>query len=173
MRKGLGVGVAGALAGLVITVAPPAWSQAAPPSPRVQELARDLAYTTAADSLMRQVLEATVQPLTFNLKAANPGREADIDSLFEKTLLPAFRTAMQPVLDSVARNYAARFTEAELKAMVDFYATPVGQKALNELPSLIRRTMVQAQGAMPQLLTPVMREFTAACQRQGLKLPSQ
>ncbi|MBB6251587.1 DUF2059 domain-containing protein [Nitrospirillum iridis] len=171
MRKGSGAGVAGVLLGLSLAGAMPAWSQTAAPSPHAVELARDLAYATTADSLMRQVLEATVQPLTFNLKAANPGREADVDALFEKTLLPSFRTAMQPVLDAAARTYAARFTEAELKAMLDFYASPVGQKALNELPSLMRRSVAQAQGALPQLLGPVMEEFRAACERQGLKLP--
>ncbi|MEA1673864.1 DUF2059 domain-containing protein [Nitrospirillum sp. BR 11163] len=175
MREGLFAGVAGLcqaiVVGAVIMAAAPVVAQTASPTPKALELARALADRMDADDLMQQVLGATVQPLTFNLKAANPGREADVDALFEHTLLPDFRKAMGPVLEGYAQAYAARFTEAELAAILAFYDSPAGAKLLKEMPGLRQRGRARAQAVLPQALGPVLGGFITACKGKGLTIP--
>ncbi|MDZ5648819.1 DUF2059 domain-containing protein [Nitrospirillum sp. BR 11828] len=170
MRKGLFAGVVG-LGVAAILWAGAGLAQSPAPTPRALELARALADRVNADDVMQQVLAATVQPLTFNLKAANPGREAEVDALFEQSLLPAFRKAMAPVIDSYAQAYAARFTEAELKTILDFYASPTGAKMLKEMPVVQQRGRGRAQALLPQALGPVVSDFITTCKGNGLTIP--
>ncbi|MDG3443379.1 DUF2059 domain-containing protein [Nitrospirillum amazonense] len=174
MRKGTAAGMAG-LCMVVMMWAGSGLAQSptpmAAPTPKALELARALADRVDADDLMQQVLGATVQPLTFNLKAANPGREADVDALFEHTLLPDFRKAMAPVIDGYAQAYAARFTEAELAAILAFYDSPAGAKMLKEMPGVQQRGRARAQAVLPQALGPVLGNFVTACKGKGLVVP--
>lgn len=41
--------------------------------------------------------------------------------------------------NDLANMYMQTFTEKELKAVNDFYITPVGQKVINELPQLVQQ----------------------------------
>ncbi|TWB20799.1 hypothetical protein FBZ89_106202 [Nitrospirillum amazonense] len=168
VRKEIAAGVAG-LCMVIMMWAGSGLAQS--PTPKALELARALADRVNADDLMQQVLGATVQPLTFNLKAANPGREADVDALFEHTLLPDFRKAMAPVIDGYAQAYAARFTEAELAAILAFYDSPAGAKMLKEMPGLQQRGRARAQAVLPQALGPVLGNFVTACKGKGLTIP--
>ncbi|MEX0879342.1 MAG: DUF2059 domain-containing protein [Thermoanaerobaculia bacterium] len=73
----------------------------------------------------------------------NPGLEPFRDVMVKWLKKYMTWQAMAPELTKL---YAANFTEAELKAMVAFYKTPAGQKALLKMPELTQRSaMIGAQ----------------------------
>jgi hypothetical protein len=82
--------------------------------------------------------------------------------LKEKGTVPAdFDSRMKKMMDELAKDmpvdeiteamipaYQAHFTHADIEAMNTFYASPVGQKVLEQLPAVMREGM---QAAMPLL----------------------
>jgi hypothetical protein len=72
------------------------------------------------------------------------------------------------------RLYQEVFTEAELREMIAFYQTPLGQKMLARMPTLMTKSNELAsrriQAAMPQL----MQRLQAAMQENAkTKAPSK
>ena len=65
------------------------------------------------------------------------------------------------------RLYLEVFTEPEVRELIDFYQTPLGQKMLTKLPALLAKSnemsMRRVQAAMPQL----MERLQAAMQGGG------
>ena len=48
------------------------------------------------------------------------------------------------LVDATARFYASHFTEAELKGILSFYQSPLGQKAIAQEPKVLDESMVYA-----------------------------
>lgn len=164
--------IAAALIGVCIMAAVPAHAQtAATPSPKALELAHKLVAKTNAANLMQQLIPTVIEPVVQKLKIANPGREADVQALVDKRLLPDFNTAMAPFFDAVAVTYAEHFTEAELGQILAFYDTPAGAKLVTEMPALLQQTMVKSKTMLPPVLGKVMNDFAAACKGEGLTVP--
>jgi len=70
-------------------------------------------------------------------------------------------SALEP---EYVRVYSEVFTERELREMIAFYETPLGQKMLDKLPVAAARTqtimMERMQRAMPQIMERMQRETT-------------
>ena len=86
---------------------------------------------------------------------------------FRRHALQIMQTHMQPMIDEMTRDYAERFSEAELSALVAFYETPMGRGiARKQLEAGV------AQGeAMQQFevayLTDLMTKFCAEFDCEG------
>jgi len=74
--------------------------------------------------------------------------------------------AMQPEL---TKMYTETFTEAELKQMAQFYASPAGQKSLEKLPEMMQRTAMT--GA--RISQPHQDELRAAMEAKSEELKKQ
>jgi hypothetical protein len=55
-----------------------------------------------------------------------------------------FAPRVTELVDASARYYASHFTEQELRDLLTFYQSPLGQKALVEEPKVLDQTMVFA-----------------------------
>ena len=62
--------------------------------------------------------------------AQNPDKYDMVDAAVTK-VLEAYKARKGELMDQFARIYAQRMTMDELQAVVDFYASPVGQKLAN------------------------------------------
>ncbi|OYY79560.1 MAG: hypothetical protein B7Y43_00270 [Sphingomonas sp. 28-62-20] len=58
---------------------------------------------------------------------------------FASAALTGFKDRYPALISATAKEYAASFSLDELKGLVDFYATPLGQKALTALPGIQQR----------------------------------
>ncbi|MFE9084076.1 DUF2059 domain-containing protein [Brevundimonas sp. NPDC003935] len=90
---------------------------------------------------------------------------------FRRHALQIMNTHMRPMIDEMTRDYAERFSEAELRALVAFYETPMGR-------GIARKQMEagMAQGEIMQrfevaYLTDLMTKFCAEfdCQAEAPK----
>ena len=61
-------------------------------------------------------------------------------------------------MDASARIYASHFTEQELKDLLAFYQTPLGQKAIAEEPKALDESMAYAGGWADNLSEEVIDE---------------
>ena len=50
------------------------------------------------------------------------------------------------------RVYVNTYTESEIRAISDFYKSPVGQKFIEKMPKLMQETMVITQRNMPRMM---------------------
>jgi len=71
------------------------------------------------------------------------------------------------ILTEVAKIYAGRFTEQELKELVAFYKTPLGKKVLNEEPIAIEEGLKSAQAWADQLSGQVIEMYRTEMKKKG------
>jgi hypothetical protein len=74
--------------------------------------------------------------------------EAMINDVMEQALGPA---AMRQIMDATVPIYQRHLTRADLKAMIDFYTSPVGKKILREQPAMVEESMQAATGIQQRI----------------------
>jgi hypothetical protein len=70
--------------------------------------------------------------------------ERDYDAMIPM-LLQSFQSRMDELSDAVVKVYASNFTADDLRTLIVFYKTPVGQKFLQKTPLLAQQTMAVGQ----------------------------
>lgn len=121
----------------------PAQAPAAQPSPGALLLAKQIVEIKGVkniyDPLVRGVVEKTKNMfMQTNFMWAKDLNE--VAAIEEKKYAPR----VSELVDATARLYAARFTEQELKQLLVFYQSPIGQKALLEEPKVLDESMAYA-----------------------------
>lgn len=117
-------------------LAGPVFAQAAPPAtPSHLAVAREVATLTG----MTRSFDAMTEPFLEQLQQMNVSRPEIKKDLDEVTVIlrPEIEQQKQKMLDTVARVFSSRLTEAELKQIADFYKTPTGQKYVAVQPGLV------------------------------------
>jgi hypothetical protein len=70
-------------------------------------------------------------------------------------------------VDATARIYATHFTEPELKQLLAFYQSPLGQKMVAEDPKVIDESMHNAAQWADNLSDDVMVKMRAEMKKRG------
>jgi hypothetical protein len=124
--------------------------------------------------VMSAVHQYLRQTIILPLVALNPGRQVEIQSVFEMQALPAMAPlwSADQVKVIIAGFFGQTFTAEELRELQAFFATPAGRKyaanltPLNDaLTGLVARlgTTLTAQGAMTAAATEL--------QHRGIRFP--
>jgi uncharacterized protein len=71
------------------------------------------------------------------------------------------------VLNDVAKIYASRFTEQELKDTLAFYRSPLGRKLLVEEPAILDQSMRNAQNWANRLSEEVIIKIRTEMKKRG------
>jgi hypothetical protein len=74
----------------------------------------------------------------------NPDLDKDISATL-RALLPEFDKRKEEITGILARIYAEKFTEAELKDIVAFYESPTGKKFVGSTADIGKQTMGKLQ----------------------------
>jgi len=84
------------------------------------------------------------------------------------------RTQLAPrsneLKDEIAKIYAARFTEAELKELLTFFKSAIGKKVLLEEPRFVEASLTRAQDWSNRLSEEVMVKIRAEMKKKGHNL---
>jgi hypothetical protein len=154
-----------------VAAASPAIAQNAPPSPEALQAAHELFDIMGKDTMrpiVSQVLARSWPPIEQALRTKQPAittdQLRDLRSEYERLVLDFFNKVMadQPAI------YAKHFTAAELREMVGFYRSPVGQKSMRELPQVMAETMTQAIPKMQQMDAEIGNAFATVLKQRGL-----
>jgi hypothetical protein len=91
----------------------------------------------------------------------------DLNEIAEKMradLAPRFAE----LSDEMAKLYATRFTDQELKAILVFYQSPVGKKLLDQQPNVVDDSMKFAQDWANKLSDQVIAQMRDELKKRGL-----
>ena len=154
-----------ALVGVVVAAAThPAFAQAASPTAAHREAVRRLMIVTRVRELTEQstdaMLKGQLEQMPQLAPFANILQEFYREQLAWTTLEPEY-----------TRLYLEVFTEPEVRQLIAFYETPLGQTLLAKMPLLLQKTTEltarRVQAAMPQLI----QRLQAAAQQQRATPP--
>jgi uncharacterized protein len=96
----------------------------------------------------------------------NPGLFKDLNEVATR-LRAEFNPRRNEVIDEIARLYAQKFTEAEMKDVIAFYKSPVGKKFVTEEPALIDQGLARAEQWSRRVADEVMVRFRAEMKKKG------
>ena len=74
----------------------------------------------------------------------NPDLAKDLSETV-KGMAPDFEKRVSEIVDIVASVYATRFSEAELKDILNFYRSASGKKLVAQLPSVLEESFIKTQ----------------------------
>lgn len=155
-------------------------ASAAPVAPAVATPAADQRLTLARryfeaihfDALMKQMTEKMYPPLMDSVLRQNPNlsakeRQAIIEAATESS--QAFTVHLG---DKSIAIIAEVFSEEELKALVNFYESPIAQSMLAKTPELTSKMTAVALEEMPSLRNEMLKRLCAKLDCSKVKLPT-
>jgi hypothetical protein len=117
-------------------LAAPAFAQtAAPATPSHVAVAREVATASGMTRSFDAMTEPFLEQLT-QMNVTRPEIKKDLDEV-TAMLRPEIELQKEKMLDTVARVFASKLTEAELTEIAAFYKSPVGIKYVNVQPGLL------------------------------------
>src|SRR5262249_29427629 len=115
------------------------------PSGKAVLLARQVITTKGAAKICNPPIVAMVDRPTRRLVQTNPMLSRDLNEIAIR-LKSEYASRVAELLNEVARLYATRFTEGELKDILAFYKSGAGQKAIAEEPLILDQSVRFAEG---------------------------
>jgi hypothetical protein len=118
--------------------------QTAPASPAAVQLARDVVLASGATRAFDGVVPSILQQSLGVFVQQNPDLQKELTATI-KGFAPEFEKRVSEIIDIVARVYASRFAEAELKEILAFYRSTTGKKMVSLLPNVLEESFVKTQ----------------------------
>jgi len=154
-----------AVAVLLAAASPAALAQQQP-SAASMLLAKQLIKVTGATNLFSPLIAGVVEQAKLLFLQQNPSLAKDLNEIAPK-IRDQLKPRFEELTDEVARLYATRFTEQELKAVLAFYQSPPGKKLLTVQPQLIDDSMKYAQDWARKLSDQVVDTMRAELKKKG------
>lgn len=158
-----------AVAVVLVAFGSAAHAQGQKPSAASMQVAKQLITVTGASKVFNPLIAGVVEQAKVLFLQQNPSLAKDLNAVAAQ-----IRTELQPrfheITDHVALLYAQNFTEEELKAILVFYKSPVGQKLLKKQPDVINSSMQFAQNWANKLSDEVVAKMRADMKKRGHNL---
>ena len=152
----------------VMRVAPAAAQPA--PSPEALQAANELFALLSKDMYTQLVAQITAQiwpQIEHALAAkADAATIAELRKEFERIQMDY----MSGLMSDAPAIYARHFSAAELRELLAFYRTPIGTKALRELPQITAEVMGLIMPRLQQVQQQTMGAFTKILHDRGLEI---
>jgi hypothetical protein len=136
------------------------------PSAAAVATAKEVITVKGAHTLWDPIVAGVVEQARRTFLQSNPMLVKDINEVAAK-----LRTELAPrsgeVFEIAAKLYAARFTEAELKEMLTFYKSRLGQKMIKEESAILDQTMKSADAWAQKFADEVIAKMRAEMRKRG------
>ena len=171
-RMALAVGVLACAIGFApfpASAQEPSAQQPPQPSANSVAMAKELITMKGGTVMFERIVPGVIESAKNNLVSTNPNLSKDLGevaTLLQKETEPK----RAEIITNIATLYAQRFTEQELKDLLAFYKTPLGQKAIDEEPAAIDASMKYAQTWAEDLYQKVVDRFRAEMKTRGHNL---
>ncbi len=137
------------------------------PSAAALATAKQLIASTGAATAFNPLIAGVVEQAKLVYLQQNPALAKDLNEIADK-----IRTDLAPRIselsDEMAKLYAAKFTDQELKAIMAFYQSPVGKKLLVDQPIVVDASMKFAQTWANGLSDQVIGLMRVELKKRGL-----
>lgn len=125
---------------------------------------------TGAISLGKQMSVAVTNSLTQTLKAARPDIPEQALKLLPAEVAAVFDENIDSLKNEIIPIYHAHFTAAEIKGMISFYSSDLGQKTIRVMPILMQEGMAAGQRWGNALGPVIHRRIAAKLKQQGIDI---
>ncbi len=136
------------------------------PSAEAVDTARQIIALKGGENIFNTLIPGVIEQSKFMFEQQNPNLGnplRDVATKLRNELAPR-----QAELNSeVAKVYASRFTEKEIKDLLAFYQTPLGRKLIAEEPKALDQSMTYAQDWARRLSDEVMVKMRAEMKKLG------
>jgi hypothetical protein len=158
---------AGFVLGLALAAAPAqAQGNAPAPTPAAIAAAKELLAMKNANQMYANAVPGVVERTKTELMQTNINYQKDLN---EVAVIVAKKLAGREneIGDGMAKVYASQFTEQELKDLVTFYKSPLGQKLLTAEPKAIQMSMAYLNQWAQSFSEVVNAEFRSEMRKRG------
>jgi uncharacterized protein len=160
---------AGLVLGLALTGVPAGAQQPAPPSPAAVAAAKEILTMKNASAMYSQVIPNIVMRTKDVLLTNNLNYQKDLNEV-APIVAKNLAGRENEIGDAMAKIYATVFTEQELKDLVTFYKSPLGQKLLTSEPKAIQESMGYVNQWSQAFAETVNAQFRAEMRKRGKEI---
>ena len=158
------IGFRAGLVAAALAVSSPVYAQQ--PSATAMATAKEYVNLTGATLIFSPLVSGVVEQSKMLFLQQDPGLAKDLNEIAAK-----LRTELNPRLEELnvemARLYATKFSEAELKEILTFYNSPTGKKLLVEQPQLAEGSLKYAQDWSIKLSDEVVAKMRDELKKRG------
>lgn len=153
--------------GLAFGAGPAAAQQKA--SPAALAAAKEILVMKSADKIYANAVPGTVEQVKNRLIAQNLNYQKDLNEL-APVVAKQLTGREKEIGEGMAQAYAAQFTEQELKDLVAFYKSPLGQKLITSEPRAIEQGMAFTNSWAQNFAETVASAFRAEMKKRGKEI---
>lgn len=136
------------------------------PSATALASAKEFVNLTGATQIFSPLVAGVVEQSKMLYLQQNPGLSKDLNEISAK-LKAELNPRLEEVNVEMARIYASRFTETELKEILAFYGSPTGKKMLIEQPQAAEMSLKFAQDWSIKLSDEVVGKMRDELKKRG------
>jgi hypothetical protein len=136
------------------------------PSQAAVLLAKQILELKHAESIFEPLVRGVVVKTRDFFMQTNFMWGKDLNEIADN-LIKQYSARAGELLNDAARIYASHFTEAELKQLLAFYQSPLGQKVINEEPKAADESMAFAGSWADKLSEEVIGKMRAEMKKRG------
>lgn len=144
----------------------PVAGQAQQASPAAMALAKEYLTIKGGIELLDPVIFGVIEQARQTFLRANPLVGKDLNEV-AAAMQKDYAPRLEEVRGMLYRSYAARFTEVELKEMIAFFKTPIGQKMLKEEPAVIDQAVRSAEDYGEKFTAEVIGRMRGDMKKRG------
>ncbi|MDC7788557.1 DUF2059 domain-containing protein [Rhodoplanes sp. TEM] len=141
-------------------------AQAQQPAPSAVAAARELIILKGGNAMFDPIVAGVIEFVKNSYVPTNPQLAGPLNEVAAK-LRKDYDGKRAELLGEVAKVYAEKFTEAELKELVAFYKSPLGKKMSTEEPVAIDQSLKNAQVWADSFSGEVMSKFREEMKKKG------
>jgi hypothetical protein len=160
---------AGLALGLVLAGVPAKAQTQAQPSPAAIAAAKEILAMKHASAMYSAAVPNIVERTKDQLLQTNLNYQKDLNEV-AVIVAKKFAGRQEEIGDGMAKVFATEFTEQELKDLVTFYKSPLGQKLLTTEPKAIQDSMAYMNQWAQQFAETVNGEFRAEMRKRGKQI---
>ena len=165
IRKTCSAALTGAALLAAVTFGGPAIAQSQPTAEAV-DTARQIIALKGGENIFNTLIPGVIEQGRYMFEQQNPNLGNPLRDVATK--LRNELTPRQAELNSeVAKVYASRFTEKEIKDLLAFYQSPLGRKLIAEEPRALDQSMTYAQDWARKLSDEVVAKMRAEMKKLG------
>jgi uncharacterized protein len=136
------------------------------PTAEAVDTARQIIALKGGENIFNTLIPGVIEQSKYMFEQQNPNLGNPLRDVATK--LRNELTPRQAELNSeVAKVYASRFTEKEIKDLLAFYQTPLGRKLIAEEPKALDQSMTYAQDWARRLSDEVVVKMRAEMKKLG------
>ena len=157
--------------GLALSAVPAMAQQAAPPkaSPAAIAAAKEILTIKNAGAMYAGAVPGLVEKTKIALTQQNLNYQKDLNEV-APIVAQQLAGRQNEIGDGMAQIYASEFTEQELKDLVTFYKSPLGQKLISAEPRAIGLSMAFMNSWAQNFSETVMGNFRAEMRKRGKEI---